>query len=65
MRYISYKMNDANNAIVIDKEAGSSATYSEFLKDLPDNDCRYAVFDFEFTADDGGQRNKIVFISWF
>merc|ERR1711982_154109 len=30
---------------------------------LPERDCRYAIFDYEFQVD-GGQRNKITFILW-
>jgi cofilin len=42
---------------------GPSATYEEFRSQLPERDCRYAIFDYEFQVD-GGQRNKITFILW-
>jgi cofilin len=59
-------LNDNNTSVVVDKVAGPTATYQEFVKELPANDCRYAVFDFEFEAKDGdgGKRNKILFILW-
>jgi cofilin len=32
---------------------------------LPENDCRYAVYDFEYdTASGEGKRSKIVFFIW-
>jgi len=38
--------------------------YDEFLKELPENECRWAIYDFEFEKEGGGRRNKITFISW-
>jgi cofilin len=44
--------------------AGAETTYDEFVAMLPADDCRYVVYDFEWTAEGEGQRNKILFISW-
>jgi len=63
-RYLIFKLSDNNSEIVLEKTGPPSATYEEFVKCLPGNDCRYGIFDLSFTADDGGQRNKIVFILW-
>jgi len=63
LRYALFKMNADQSAVVVDTTAGPSATYEEFVKALPPNDCRYAVFDFVYEAD-GGQRNKILFVVW-
>ncbi len=36
------------------------------VKELPENECRYGVFDVEYTdPKTGGQRNKIVFFQWY
>jgi len=64
LKYIIYKLSDDLREIVVDKAAGAEATYEQFQKDLPDNDCRYAVYDFEYIAEDGGPRNKILFVLW-
>jgi len=64
LRYILYKISDDLKEIVIDKSGPPTATYDEFVAALPDNDCRYAVYDFEYTAEDGGARNKILFVLW-
>jgi hypothetical protein len=32
----------------------------EFLQD----DCRYAVYDFDYKLADGGERSKLLFIVW-
>jgi len=63
-RYIIYKLSDDSTKIVVDTSAPKNATYDEFQKALPQNDCRYAVFDLEFQSAEGGQRNKILFVLW-
>ena len=50
--------------IVVEKTSHDT-DYEEFLKELPEDDCRYAVYDLEFEKEGGaGTRNKIVFLSW-
>lgn len=62
-RYFVYKIeNDAE--IVIDTFGDKSKTYDDFCACLPPNECRYGVFDLDFTTQDGRQGNKLVFISW-
>lgn len=52
------------DAVESDTRSNEDA-YAEFLGKLPDDECRYAVYDFEFEKEDGsGKRSKIVFFSW-
>jgi len=62
--WITFKLNDALTEIVIDKTGDPSSTYDEFLKTLPDNDCRYAVATVHYTTPAEGERTKIVFFLW-
>jgi cofilin len=62
-RYMVFKLNNTNEEVVIDKTGAPGAPYSEFLAALPDNDCRYAVYNAEYTTDDG-ERAKFVFFLW-
>lgn len=39
-------------------------TWDDFLTTLPENDFRYAVFDFEFIQADNMHINKLIFLSW-
>jgi cofilin len=48
---------------VVDKTS-SEKDYDEFVADLSETECRWAIYDFEFEKEDGGKRNKIVFLSW-
>jgi len=63
MRYTLFKMSDDLTQVVLEKTAPNSATWADFEKDLPKDDCRYGIFDFEYEKD-GGRRNKIVFVVW-
>merc|ERR1711879_304947 len=62
-RYVTFKMNASNTEVVVEHVGGPNATYEDFKSQLPERDCRYAIFDYEFQVD-GGQRNKITFILW-
>lgn len=54
--------------IVVLKQADPSATYESFTQDLfgaeTDKECRYAVYDAEYEAATGMQKNKILFFMW-
>lgn len=64
LKYIVFSMNAANTEIVVAKTS-ESKDYAEFVDQLPENDCRYAVYDFEYEKAGGeGVRNKICFIHW-
>jgi cofilin len=56
-------MTDDKKKVVLEKEAPFSATYADFIRDLPKNDCRYAVYHFEYEGPDG-KRAKILFYNW-
>ena len=64
LKYIIYTVSDDKTEIIVSKKS-SSDSYDEFLADLPEQDCRWAVYDFEFEKEDGsGKRNRIVFVNW-
>jgi cofilin len=62
-RFIVFGMSDDRKEIIVKHRAPITATYDDFLKEIPENDCRYAIYDYEFEID-GGQRSKVVFINW-
>ncbi|KAF9650979.1 hypothetical protein BDM02DRAFT_3184916 [Thelephora ganbajun] len=61
-KYIIYGLNPTNTEIVVVKTSEAS-DYEDFIGDLPENECRWAVYDFEYERD-GGKRNKLIFFSW-
>eukprot|EP01107_Rhizomastix_libera_P015396 TRINITY_DN5763_c0_g1_i1.p1 TRINITY_DN5763_c0_g1~~TRINITY_DN5763_c0_g1_i1.p1 ORF type:complete len:140 (+),score=29.26 TRINITY_DN5763_c0_g1_i1:165-584(+) len=62
-RYITFKMSADNTQVVIEKKAAPTASYGDFVADLPKNECRFAVYDLHFTLEDG-ERSKILFVMW-
>jgi len=66
LKYIVYTMNDKLTEITVLKTATKDATYDEFMKEFPEDKCRYGVCDCEYTdPKTGGQRNKIAFFVWY
>ncbi|KAJ2923764.1 hypothetical protein H1R20_g13333, partial [Candolleomyces eurysporus] len=61
-KFVIYQLNAQNTEIVVEKT--SSGNYEEFLESLPEDQPRFAVFDFEFEKEGAGKRNKITFFSW-
>ncbi|GAA6034781.1 hypothetical protein JCM8097_001166 [Rhodosporidiobolus ruineniae] len=63
LKYIVFKLSDDNKEIVVDKQS-ESADYEEFIGQLPESGCRYAIYDFEYERPGEGKRNKICFVAW-
>ncbi|KAI0916869.1 cofilin [Taiwanofungus camphoratus] len=63
IKYIIFTIGADNKEIVVEKRS-TSANYDEFLADLPEAEPRWAVYDFEFTKEGAGKRNKLTFFSW-
>ncbi|KAJ6585260.1 actin depolymerizing factor, partial [Mycena capillaripes] len=62
-KYIIFTLNKDTTEIVVEKTS-QSTKYEDFIADLPEFECRWAIYDLEFEKEDGGKRNKIIFVSW-
>lgn len=63
-RYLVFKLNDAQTAIVQECDGPKSETYDDFKSKLPADDCRYCIIDFDFKYPDGRENNKLIFVYW-
>ncbi|KAF7627814.1 cofilin [Aspergillus flavus] len=63
-RYVIYRLSADNKEIVVDKTGSIDSTYDDFIGDLSEHECRWAVYDFEPKLDGDRQIRKLVFISW-
>ncbi|KAK9450794.1 Cofilin/tropomyosin-type actin-binding protein-domain-containing protein [Limtongia smithiae] len=64
LKFIIFSLNATKTEIVV-LEKSADKSYDEFLSKLPENDCRYAVYDFEYELAGGeGKRSKILFFTW-
>ncbi|KAI0464764.1 cofilin [Komagataella kurtzmanii] len=63
-KYVIYKINDSKTEIIVDK-ISSDESYDAFLEALPEDDSRYAVYDFQYEiSSTEGKRSKIIFFTW-
>ncbi|OMO79492.1 Actin-binding, cofilin/tropomyosin type [Corchorus capsularis] len=63
-RFIVFKIEEKIQQVVIDKLGDTNDSYDDLIASLPANECRYAVYDFDFTTNENCQKSKIFFISW-
>ncbi|XP_074583621.1 actin-depolymerizing factor 5-like [Curcuma longa] len=63
-RYVVYKIDEQAREVRVDKVGGAGEGYDGLAAALPADDCRYAVFDFDFVSRDNCQKSKIFFITW-
>jgi hypothetical protein len=64
-RFVVYKIDEKTRAVLVDKVGGPGEGYEQLVAALPKDDCRYAVFDFDFVSVDNCQKSKIFFIAWY
>ncbi|EKM51599.1 uncharacterized protein PHACADRAFT_31433 [Phanerochaete carnosa HHB-10118-sp] len=62
-KYVVFGLNAQFTEIVVLKKS-EEQDYEVFLKEFPPDQCRWAVYDLEYSTDDGGKRNKVVFVYW-
>lgn len=60
-KFVVYKVEGP--AIVHDT-ISESDNWDDFVACMPENDCRYALYDMDFQTADGRDANKLVMISW-
>eukprot|EP00053_Salpingoeca_punica_P003916 m.45988 g.45988 ORF g.45988 m.45988 type:complete len:142 (-) comp12494_c0_seq1:550-975(-) len=63
-KFVVFRVNNDLTQIIVDEKAGPEAQYSDFISKLPRDDCRYAIYDFDYSLPDGGVRNKLIFVVW-
>ncbi|VFR01525.1 unnamed protein product [Cuscuta campestris] len=63
-RYVVFKIDERKKEVVVEKTGVPAESYEDFTASLPENDCRYAVYDFDFVTSENCQKSKIFFIAW-
>ncbi|KAM9786502.1 cofilin-1-B-like isoform X2 [Syngnathus typhle] len=62
-----FRISDDKKSIIVDTENqvkwNQEDPYSTFVKMLPEDDCRYIVFDVSYVTNDSGDKTQLVFIS--
>lgn len=63
-RYVIFKIDEKKKEVLVEKTGGPAESYDDFTAALPENDCRYGIYDFDFVTEDNCQKSKIFFIAW-
>ncbi|KAJ8766182.1 hypothetical protein K2173_021699 [Erythroxylum novogranatense] len=63
-RFIVFKFEEKIQQVTVEKLGEPQRSYNDFTASLPDNECRYGVYDFDFTTTENVHKSKIFFISW-
>mmetsp|Transcript_22651 Transcript_22651/g.42583 ORF Transcript_22651/g.42583 Transcript_22651/m.42583 type:complete len:171 (-) Transcript_22651:51-563(-) len=64
-KYMVFKLAaDESGTVEIEKLGDPKATQDEFLSSLPNSDCRFAIYDYDYKSTDGRPQSKLWFISW-
>ncbi|CAK7335515.1 unnamed protein product [Dovyalis caffra] len=63
-RFIVFKIEEKIQQVVVETLGEPQQSYDDFTASLPANECRYAVYDFDFTTDENVQKSKIFFVAW-
>lgn len=60
--YMVFKIE--GESLIKTERSVKESTYDEFKDSLPKNECRYIVYDYKYTLEDGAKRDKLLFIHW-
>ncbi|XP_031487752.1 actin-depolymerizing factor 1 [Nymphaea colorata] len=63
-RYVVFKIEEKQKQVIVETLGGPTESYEDFAASLPTNECRYAVYDFDFVTEENCQKSKIFFIAW-
>ncbi|KAG6781052.1 hypothetical protein POTOM_013933 [Populus tomentosa] len=63
-RFIVFKIEEKTQQVVVETLGEPQQSYDDFTDSLPIDECRYAVYDFDFTTDENVQKSKIFFVAW-
>ncbi|XP_051113451.1 actin-depolymerizing factor 2 isoform X2 [Andrographis paniculata] len=63
-RFIVYKIEEKQKQVIVEKLGEPTESYEDFTGHLPADECRYAVYDFEFMTEENVPKSRIFFIAW-
>lgn len=64
-RFIVYKIEEKQKQVIVEKVGEPGQGYEDFTACLPADECRYAVYDFDFLTEENVPKSRIFFIAWY
>lgn len=52
------------DTVAVDRLGERDAGTTELKAELPNSDCRYVIYDYEYTTPDGRKPSKLFFLCW-
>ena len=49
---------------IVEEHISMDGNFDDLIALMPENDCRYALYDFKFTTNDDRETTKLAMISW-
>uniref|UniRef100_A0A0D9W0S7 ADF-H domain-containing protein n=1 Tax=Leersia perrieri TaxID=77586 RepID=A0A0D9W0S7_9ORYZ len=63
-RFITFAMDNKGKEIIVDKIGDRTTSYEDFTSSLPEGDCRFAIYDFDFVTAEDVPKSRIFYILW-
>ncbi|XAR72041.1 hypothetical protein NMG60_11018534 [Bertholletia excelsa] len=63
-RFIIFKIEEKQKQVIVEKVGEPAQSYEDFTANLPANECRYAIYDFDFFTAENVPKSRIFFIAW-
>ena len=65
LQWAVFRVEETEGSVLTDATgAAGDGDYSAFIAALPDNECRYAIYDYEYVNSEDCVFSKLVFIIW-
>ncbi|KAL1558064.1 actin depolymerizing factor, cofilin [Salvia divinorum] len=61
-RFIVFKIEEKQ--VIVEKLGEPTQTYDDFTACLPAEECRYAIYDFDYFTEENVPKSRIFFIAW-
>lgn len=63
-RFVVFKIEEKQKQVIVEKLGEPSEGYEEFTASLPADECRYAVYDYDFLTPENVPKSRIFFVAW-
>ncbi|XP_010443774.1 PREDICTED: actin-depolymerizing factor 3 [Camelina sativa] len=63
-RFIVYKIEEQQKQVMVEKIGEPNQSHEDLAASLPADECRYAVFDFDFLTAEDVPKSRIFFVAW-
>lgn len=64
-RFIVFKIEEKQKQVIVEELGEPAKTYEDFTACLPANECRYAIYDFDYFTEENVPKSRIFFIAWY